>query len=327
MNVPSRLLKSPVSGRNHQPGPRAHNDHDNEANTPTYPLPDRRSPIVSRTVPAADEPITFASFLPDVTKAVVNNEEDMEDFAVWMYIDGAPSLEQERVYNADAVSSSPLWTYDSKRFWTEGNYNFYALHPYPADGSGVTAGVTADGITSITLDSPNADIDLMTATATRDYPGDGDGAVAFTFDHLLSRVSIQAEAGAGNVQITSLTFSGMYDGGNYNPATASWDFTGRAADGSISLPEGSGPIDISPESSVLLLSDLLLIPQTPTQSCTIVLQYSVSGQPRTPVTLPIPSEPVWEAGRQYVYTVSVAADVTMTVDVVDWTVYDFNIEW
>ena len=283
--------------------------------------------IVSRTVPAADEPITFASFLPDVTKAVVNNEEDMEDFAVWMYIDGAPSLEQERVYNADAVSSSPLWTYDSKRFWTEGNYNFYALHPYPADGSGVTAGVTADGITSITLDSPNADIDLMTATATRDYPGDGDGAVAFTFDHLLSRVSIQAEAGAGNVQITSLTFSGMYDGGNYNPATASWDFTGRAADGSISLPEGSGPIDISPESSVLLLSDLLLIPQTPTQSCTIVLQYSVSGQPRTPVTLPIPSEPVWEAGRQYVYTVSVAADVTMTVDVVDWTVYDFNIEW
>ena len=283
--------------------------------------------IVSRTVPAADEPITFASFLPDVTKAgVVESEAGMTEFAVWGWHTAAGAtptdiFNGERIYR-DGIGATAPWTYNVPRFWVEGHYDFYALYPYPADGSGVTVTCTADGIT---LNSPKADIDLMTATATRNYPGDGDDAVAFTFDHLLSRVSIQARAAAGNVQITSLTFSGMYDGGSYNGSA--WDFTGQTADGSISLPEGNGPIDISPESSVHLLSDLLLIPQTPTQSCTIVLQYSVSGQPRTPVTLPIPSEPVWEAGRQYVYTVSVAADVTMTVDVVDWTVYDFNIEW
>ena len=250
----------------------------------------------------------------------------MTEFAVWGWHTAAAGATPTAIFNGeriyrDGTGVTAPWTYDVPRFWVEGHYDFYALYPYPADGSGVTA----EGITSITLNSPNADIDLMTATATRDYPGDGDGAVAFTFEHLLSRVSIQAGATAGNVQITSLTFSGMYDGGSYNGSA--WDFTGQTANGSISLPEGNGPIDISPESSVHLLSDLLLIPQTPTQSCTIVLQYSVSGQPRTPVTLPIPSEPVWEAGRQYVYTVSVAADVTMTVDVVDWTVYDFNIEW
>ena len=284
--------------------------------------------IVSRTVPAADEPITFASFLPDVTKAgVVESAGDMSEFAVWGWHTAADAATQTDIFNGeriyrDSTGATAPWTYDVPRFWVEGHYDFYALYPNPADGSGVTAACTADGIT---LNSPKADIDLMTATATRNYPGDGDDAVAFTFDHLLSRVSIQAGAAAGNVQITSLTFSGMYDGGSYNGSA--WDFTGQTADGSISLPEGNGPIDISPESSVHLLSDLLLIPQTPTQSCTIVLQYSVSGQPRTPVTLPIPSEPVWEAGRQYVYTVSVAADVTMTVDVVDWTVYDFNIEW
>ena len=258
----------------------------------------------------------------------------MTEFAVWGWHTATDAgatptaiFNGELIYR-DGIGATAPWTYNVPRFWVEGSYDFYALHPYPFtedDGSRVTATRTANGITSIALDSPNADIDLMTATATRDYPGDGDGAVAFTFDHLLSRVSIQAEAGAGAVQITSLTFSGMYDGGSYNGSA--WDFTGQTADGNISLPEGNGPIDISPESSVHLLSDLLLIPQTPTQSCTIVLQYSVSGQPRTPVTLPIPSEPVWEAGRQYVYTVSVAADVTMTVDVVDWTVYDFNIEW
>ena len=295
--------------------------------------------IVSREVRTSDEPIAFASFVPDVTKAVVENAEGMENaFAVWGYRTpvGGDAADVLTVFDGDEVyrdDNTAPWTYDIPRFWVEGHYDFYAIHPYP-DGTDISkpaadAEVTASYIAgqgiSIVLNSPKADIDLMTATASRDYPLGGDGAVAFTFEHLLSRVSIQAGAAAGNVQITSLTFSGMYDGGSYNGSA--WDFTDQTADGSISLPEGNGPIDISPESSVHLLSDLLLIPQTPTQSCTIVLQYSVSGQPRTPVILPIPSEPVWEAGRQYVYTVSVAADVTMTVDVVDWTVYDFNIEW
>ena len=283
--------------------------------------------IVSQRESGPDEPITFASYLPDVTKAVVNNEEDMEDFAVWMYIDGAPSLEQERVYNADAVSSSPLWTYDSKRFWTEGNYNFYALHPYPADGSGVTATCTANGITSITLDSPNADIDLMTATDTRDYPGDGDGAVAFTFDHLLSRVSIQAEAGAGAVQITSLTFSGMYDGGNYNPATASWDFTGRAADGSISLPDGSGPVMVTPGEPVPVLPDLLMIPQTPGSSCTITLTWTLNGTEQDPVSLTVPADPEWSAARHYIYTLKLndVKDVALYINVRGWNERNYSI--
>ena len=284
--------------------------------------------IVSRTVPAADEPITFASFLPDVTKAVVESEADMTEFAVWgWHTDAAGAtptaiFKGERIYRDGTVPGSP-WTYDVPRFWVEGLYDFYALHPYPFtkdDGSGVTARVTADGITSITLDSPNADIDLMTATATRDYPDDGDGAVAFTFDHLLSRVSIQAEAGAGNVQITSLTFSGMYDGGNYNPATASWDFTGRAADGSISLSEGSQPLTVTPGEPVPVLPDLLMIPQTPGSSCTITLTWTLNGTEQDPVSLTVPADPAWTAARHYIYTLKLndVVDVTLNINVLDW---------
>ena len=129
--------------------------------------------IVSQRESGPDEPITFASFLPDVTKAVVNNEEDMEDFAVWGWhtaAGAAPTdiFDGERIYR-DGTGVTAPWTYDVPRFWVEGSYDFYALYPYPADGSGVTARVTADGITSITLNSPKADIDLMTATATRNY--------------------------------------------------------------------------------------------------------------------------------------------------------------
>ena len=290
--------------------------------------------IVSRTVPAADEPITFASFLPDVTKAVVESEADMTEFAVWgWHTDAAGAtpttiFNEEKVYR-DGIGATAPWTYNVPRFWVEGHYDFYALYPYPADGSGVTATYTADGITSITLNSPKADIDLMTATATRDYPGDGDGdgAVAFTFDHLLSRVSIQAEAGAGNVQITSLTFSGMYDGGNYNPATASWDFTDRAANGSISLSKGSRPLTVTPGKPVPVLPDLLMIPQTPGSSCTITLTWTLNGTEQDPVTLTVPADPAWTAARHYIYTLKLndVKDVALYINVRDWNERNYSI--
>lgn len=291
--------------------------------------------IVSRTVPAADEPITFASFLPDVTKAMVESEADMTEFAVWGWHTAADGADPTDIFNGeliyrDGTGATAPWTYDVPRFWVEGHYDFYALHPFPftgADGSEVTAACTAEGITSITLNSPNADIDLMTATASRDYPSEGDGAVAFTFDHLLSRVSIQAEAGAGAVQITSLTFSGMYVGGNCNPATASWDFTDRTADGSISLPESSGPVKVTPSEPVPVLPDLLMIPQTPGSSCTITLTWTLNGTKQDPVSLTVPADPAWTAARHYIYTLKLndVVDVTLNINVRDWNERNYSI--
>ena len=252
----------------------------------------------------------------------------MTEFAVWGWHTADDGADPTDIFNGewiyrDGTGATAPWTYDVPRFWVEGSYDFYALHPYPFtedDGSRVTATRTVDGITSIVLNSPNADIDLMTATATRDYPGDGDGAVAFTFDHLLSRVSIQAEAGAGDVQITSLTFSGMYDGGNYNPATASWDFTGRAADGSISLSEGSRPLTVTPGEPVPVLPDLLMIPQTPGSGCTITLTWTLDGTEQDPVSLAVPADPAWTAARHYIYTLKLndVVDVTLNINVLDW---------
>ena len=133
-------------------------------------------------------------------------------------------------------------------------------------------------------------------------------------------MSIQAEAGAGAVQITSLTFSGMYVGGNYNPATASWDFTGRAADGSISLSEGSRPLTVTPGEPVPVLPDLLMIPQTPGSGCTITLTWTLDGTEQDPVTLTVPADPEWSAARHYIYTLKLndVVDVTLNINVLDW---------
>ena len=289
--------------------------------------------VISREVRTSDEPIAFASFVPDVTKAVVENAEGMENaFAVWGYrTPTGGAAEVLTVFDGDEIyrdDNTAPWTYDIPRFWVEGHYDFYAIHPYPdgtdisapAAGAEVTASCIAGQGISIVLNSPNADIDLMTATASRNYRSAGPdaSAVAFSFDHLLSRVSIQAEAGAGDVKITSLTFSGMFDGGKYTDG--SWDFTGRDADGSFSLPESGGAMQIVPGEPVPVISDLLLTPQTPGNGCTIALTWTLDGTEQEPVTLPIPSAPAWSAGRHYVYTVRLndVQDVTLNINVLDW---------
>ena len=352
MNVPSRLLKpAPVSGRNHQPGPVPQTQTTMKRTTTHIQATVAAAALllpaltactaVTHTERASDEPIAFASFVPDVTKAVVEDVDGMENaFAVWGYRMPAEgdAADVQTVFDRDEVYRDGVtapWTYDIPRFWLEGRYDFYALHPYPdgtdvanpaADAEVKASCIAGEGIT-IVLNSPKADIDLMTAAASRNYPGEGDGAVEFTFDHLLSRVSIQAEAGAGDVQITSLTFSGMYDGGSFSGGT--WDFTGQAMDGSFSLPDGIAPMEVAPGSAVPLLSDLLLIPQTPAAGCTIHLEWTLDGelQPQASVTVPV--DPAWTAGRQYVYTVRLNStqDVDLSVDVVDWTVYEMDVEW
>ena len=292
--------------------------------------------VISREVRTSDEPITFASFLPDVTKAVVENAEGMENaFAVWGYrTPTGGAAEVLTVFDGDEIyrdDNTAPWTYDIPRFWVEGHYDFYAIHPYPdgtdisapAAGAEVTASCIAGQGISIVLNSPNADIDLMTATASRNYSSAGSdaSAVAFSFDHLLSRVSIQAEAGAGDVKITSLTFSGMFDGGSYNGSA--WDFTGRIADGSIS----SGVVDIAPGEPVPVLHDLLMIPQTPESSCKIELTWTLNGAMQDPVSLTVPAAPEWTAARHYIYTLKLndVVDVTLNINVRDWNERNYSI--
>ena len=354
MNVPSRLLKpAPLSGRNHQPGPRAHNDHDNEANTPTYPPPDRRSPHTPaagpdrlhhclphrtrrrradhlRLLPAADEPITFASFLPDVTKAgVVESAGDMTEFAVWGWhtaAGAAPTaiFNGEWIYRDGTVPGSP-WTYDVPRFWVEGSYDFYALHPYPFtkdDGSGVTAICTADGITSITLNSPNADIDLMTATATRDYsPATPNAsAVGFTFDHLLSRVSFIAISEGVIVNVNYIELSGLTTQGKYSETTG-WSSVGEPGSYPANSSDRITDINIT-ENGTYLLNDLLLIPQN--QSiCKFTMHYTLThGDGSTEEvkrSFDLPASPVWQAGGAYRYTMTIESDdIVFSAGIAPW---------
>ena len=240
----------------------------------------------------------------------------MTEFAVWGWhtdAGAAPTdiFDGERIYR-DGTGSP--WTYDVPRFWVEGHYDFYALYPYPADGSGVTATYTADGITSITsitLNSPNADIDLMTATATRDYsPATPDAsAVSFTFEHLLVKVSIVVRTeglGTGTVSLMNLQLTGPELTATYYPQSGWSDLPEKEStliDYKPDAPSGVVLID----KGVTIVEDKLLIPTDQPSAYSVVINY-MDGSSQKTSTAELPSIPIWQPGESYIYTLTIKGD-------------------
>ena len=269
--------------------------------------------IVSQRESGPDEPITFASFLPDVTKAgVVESAGDMSAFAVWGWHTATDAgATQTAIFDGEKVyrdlPGSP-WTYYVPRFWVEGSYDFYALHPYPADGSRVTAACSADGITSITLNSPNADIDLMTATATRNYPGGGDGAVAFTFEHLLVKVSIVVRTeglGTGTVSLMNLQLTGPQLTATYYPQSG-WSDLPEEESTLIYNPDDPSGVVLT-DKGVSIVEDRLLIPTDQPSAYSVEINY-MDGSSQKTSTAELPSIPIWQPGESYIYTLTIKGD-------------------
>ena len=300
------------------------------------------------------------------TKAPVESSNKMDEFAVWAAHynpDGSLSsplpMDGIEVYK----DNSGAWVYDDLKLWENGYWHFEAFYPLPSDlqvtepVQGQDAleviftapkgeGAALEGLTVNYYYGPTASHDLMTAEHTRTYMGTDPNAsvpVAFKFNHLLSRVTIAVKTNSSNVSLTTLTFSGMSVLGEYNGAENSgkWrlltDFKelSKVPPGSFSadpskitspLPSDGPPVDV--------LSDLLLIPQTPGDGTNglapinVVVSYTLNGgQPETK-TVSLPSSPAWESGRHYRYTLTLGtADVTLNIDVVKWTPEDYTVEW
>ena len=305
----------------------------------------------------AEQYIGFTSSVG--TKAAVESSADMREFAVWAayYIDGNLDnelpMDEVRVYREDN-----LWLYDELKLWEEGDWHFEAFYPLPSTlaatgvvredalSVGFTAPKTEEqpGLEGLSINyyyGPTASHDLMTAEYTRNYNSASPDAspVRFEFRHLLSRVSIAVKAASDNVTLNSLTFAGMSVLGEYNTTASGTDkwrlLTEEEALSNV--PVGSFPADVtnietplpSDGTSVPVISDLLLIPQTPGDDADIkvAVNYTIGGASEDK-TLSLPSTTPWQPGRHYRYTLTLAgADVTLSVNVEDWSKKSFSVEF
>lgn len=309
-----------------------------------------------------DTPIAFNSAVS--TKAPVGSEDDMTEFAVWAayYYDSDGNMtipfDNTRVYKP----TDGTWTYNDIKYWQEGDWHFEAFYPMPStlhvekpvheqDALMVTftapkdEGAVLEGLTINYYYGPTASRDLMTAERTRSYTATDPNASAvdLIFNHLLSRVTISVKTSSSNVSLTSLTFSGMSILGGYNTEEnpGNWRLL-------TSIPElsnvqaGSFSADPSKITSPLpsngtpteVLSDLLLIPQTPGGSADsqnpikIDITYKMAEGQEQSHSIYLPSDTSWDPGRHYHYTLSIgSAKITLKVNVVDWDERNFSVEF
>lgn len=318
------------------------------------------SSCIKVTPDSGDQAEHYIGFTSSVgTKAPVESSAYMKEFAVWAYrSDDAATLPEVEMNGIEVYRNGTGWAYDNVHMWTDGLWYFEALYPCPwtlGQGIGVDlripktdAQTEMDGVYISYFDGTEADTDLMLAKADRSYDSSAPNVspVALDFNHLLSRVSICAEAGDDNVTVSSLTFGGMYVYGSYNDAVKdAWQpITKTTEDGvvqEIDHPYGDFDADLSgitfplpSQKQVTLLPDLLLIPQTPAASGSglnemkVTVTYTVGTQPEETKTISLPQDPVWQPGRHYRYTLTLAgADVTLSVNVVDWSEKSFSVEF
>ena len=316
-----------------------------------------------------DSPIAFTSAV--TVKAPVETSGDLDGtsgFAVWATHQGGEptALAYLLMDRVQVYRNGNEWAYDRVRMWQEGQWHFEAFYPYPktlAPEAGQTGRdvlstglrFSKDGSQSaapegVYIDyyySPAASHDLMTASADRKYPSGGSGAVEFTFEHLLARVSIAVQTGASGLIVQSLEFSGMSILGAYNHTDAyagRWQtLTSASLPSSIPASEPltgtfradlTGAFLLTPNDPVTLIPDLLLIPQTPGDDTngyapiTLEVTYAIGdAQPETKI-ITLPPDPAWEPGRHYRYTLTLGtADVSLNITVADWIREDYTVEW
>ncbi len=124
-----------------------------------------------------------------------------EDFAVYGFVEGAPLFNGVRV--AKGIENGELesdWKYNGTQYWITGaNYDFYAVAPFFAENNYWRIADNAtktDAGTTITFTNTDGTQDLLySGIVERQGAGSGNAAVAFTFEHILSKVKFSFKNG------------------------------------------------------------------------------------------------------------------------------------
>ena len=216
------------------------------------------------------------------------------------------------------------WSYEGQRYWQEGQtYHFYALYPSKLEN----ANYDNDGTLTITdydtKDQLKTD-DLMAASSSRVYDGTDNSAVAFSFSHLLSRVTISIKTVGVKVTAADAKLYGLHTTGSYSGSSDSgtWTVADTASDNAAPSFTNNETVIVEANDNASLWEDLLLIPQNVGKlTLTLSLQREGEDSP-TSYTLKLDSSIAqWQPGQHYNYvlTVSVDAITFTTMEVPDWT--------
>lgn len=175
-------------------------------------------------------------FVDNATKSVSDpsfKEGNMfNDFAVYGFVEGASLFDGTTVsksINNDDLSSD--WKYEGTQYWIAGaNYNFCAVAPKTEGGWTKTSCAVEDNAINTALSfTNNGTTDLLYAEhAQVEGASEGNEAVDFTFNHILSKVKFSFEnaynASSATIKVTDIKIINAFTTGTValKQTTAKW---------------------------------------------------------------------------------------------------------
>lgn len=182
------------------------------------------------------------AFVDNATKSVndpsFTNSNLFNDFAVYGFVEGAVLFDgtqvSKSITNAELTS---LWKYEGTQYWIAGaNYNFAAVAPKTDGGwekETSTVDMTNYTVTTNLSFTNGGTKDLLYADAGKILGKDsGNGTVAFTFRHVLSKVKFSFEnaynASAATIKVYDIKITNAHKTGNVALTSASTEWSGQA---------------------------------------------------------------------------------------------------
>ena len=273
----------------------------------------------------------------------------IKEFYVWGTVKGNAMTDAMLLYNGarvydDDPTYGVAYSCDQSEYWLpSAAYNFVALAGHdsvtPATGMPATISYTADGETDLIYTKEGETV----TTNPQSVPSgvNGNGCVAFNFNHLLSKVHFKFtnDSGSANYKfiVKDIKVSGQYTSGTYTiGATTPWAATGAvAADAAWSFgnatnsTENTAAADILSGTPVTSNYARLFIPgaQNLTISFTREL-WKVGADSATtidPITVPLTT--TFAENGAYVINVglTVGAPISFTIDTLDTWAAEQNI--
>ncbi|MBR5866228.1 MAG: fimbrillin family protein [Alistipes sp.] len=168
------------------------------------------------------------AFVENSTRAADYTANNIADFGVYGFITNNSG--EGKIFNNQLVTKSgDAYVYSPAQYWVGGaTYSFSALVPYTDRQWAYAATDSENGVISFDNAAAEANQDLLFAFAQKTTPASitsAPEAVAFTFNHLLSRVKFSFTNGFGEGQNIELKVSDVH-------------VTDAYAEGSIALVDG-----------------------------------------------------------------------------------------
>ena len=242
------------------------------------------------------QPISFGNmFIENSTRAIYNQNEDLKLFYVYGNVTGNQNStvilygnDGAKVERNNGVSWNGIWDCKVTQYWVpECTYQFAAVSN--AKDEGVTVETNDNGLPEIITYNVASQADLLYASVpyvTTDFTGTPSGTgidnktVAFTFNHLLSKVRFVfindfpeasgVELTATDIKITNATASGTY---GFNSDLKKWEWTSLSGETSLEFDRTE---KMSPGKGEGISSkECVLIPGTNVFKITLYVQHNI----------------------------------------------------